>query len=103
MSAMLNAVGYRSTSVFDAASQHVVPVDPLGNRATSFDLAGGPVSVVDANNKRTSTVYDVLRRVAARVSAFSYRYDNTSNRTGVTESTGDRVTWSYDATYQLVN
>jgi RHS repeat-associated protein len=30
-----------------------------------------------------------------------YRYDNTANRVGVTEASGDRVTWTYDATYQL--
>jgi RHS repeat-associated protein len=30
-----------------------------------------------------------------------YRYDNTANRVGVTEASGDRVTGTYDATYQL--
>jgi YD repeat-containing protein len=35
------------------------------------------------------------------ISQFDYRYDNTANRVGVTEASGDRVTWTYDATYQL--
>ncbi len=35
------------------------------------------------------------------ISRFDYGYDKTGNRTGVLEADGSRVTWSYDATYQL--
>ena len=39
--------------------------------------------------------------VGTMISSFDYAYDNVGNRTGVVESDGDRVTWSYDNTYQL--
>ncbi len=41
-----------------------------------------------------------LKSTGAVISSFDYVYDNVSNRTSVKEST-DRVTWTYDNTYQL--
>ena len=37
------------------------------------------------------------------ISGFDYRVDATGNRLGVTEATGQKTTWTYDDTYQLVN
>jgi len=37
----------------------------------------------------------------SQISSFAYGYDAVGNRTGVVEGNGDRVTWSYDALYQL--
>ena len=35
--------------------------------------------------------------------SFDYSYDAVGNRTAVVEAAGDRVTWSYDNLYQLLN
>ncbi|MFN0055460.1 MAG: hypothetical protein ACKV0T_25215, partial [Planctomycetales bacterium] len=45
----------------------------------------------------------LLKSSGTVISSFDYRYDNMANRRGVTEAGGVRVTWSYDASYQLVN
>ncbi|REJ91482.1 MAG: hypothetical protein DWQ34_15095, partial [Planctomycetota bacterium] len=59
---------------------------------------------------RTSFTYDAagnLTRLAnlksdgTTISSFDYDYDKVGNRTAVQEADGSRVTWSYDATYQL--
>jgi RHS repeat-associated protein len=42
-----------------------------------------------------------LKSDDSAISRFDYRYDNTGARIGVTESNGDRVTWSYDKTDRL--
>ncbi len=34
---------------------------------------------------------------------FDYHIDPTGNRLGVTEATGQRTTWTYDNSYQLIN
>ena len=36
------------------------------------------------------------------VNRFSYSYDKVGNRLGAAESNGDRTTWSYDPSYQLL-
>jgi len=57
-----------------------------------------------ANGARTSFTYDNADRLirlvnikssGVTISAFNYRYDSTTRRSGVTEASGDRVTWSY--------
>ena len=42
-----------------------------------------------------------VKSVGTMISSFDYSHDDVGNRTGVVESNGDRVTWSYDNTYQL--
>jgi YD repeat-containing protein len=37
------------------------------------------------------------------ISSFQYKYDDAGNRIAVAESGGDRVTWAYDNTSQLIN
>ena len=37
------------------------------------------------------------------ISSFDYACDAVGNRTSVLEANDDRVTWTYDATYQLTN
>ncbi|MBS0264545.1 MAG: hypothetical protein JSS02_21605 [Planctomycetes bacterium] len=44
-----------------------------------------------------------IKSSGVTISSFGYRYDKTTRRTGVTEASGDRVTWTSDPTYQLVN
>ena len=44
-----------------------------------------------------------LSSTSTTLSSFSYALDAVGNRLRVVESTGNRVTWSYDKTYQLTN
>src|SRR5438045_717931 len=65
-----------------------------------------------ANTTRSSYAYDNAGRLlrlanlsatSTTLSSFAYKLDAVGNRTRVVEASGDRVTWSYDATYQLKN
>ncbi len=44
-----------------------------------------------------------LKSDGSVIASFDYAYDPTGNRTRVVEANSDRVTWSYDKTYQLTN
>jgi len=59
------------------------------------------INSVDAPSNLTAQ-YN-LTSSATIISSFDYEYDKTGNRTSVVEANGDRVTWSYDDTYQLTN
>ena len=64
----------------------------IGNTATQrneFNAAGWQTLVRHAKNDATI------------LAALTYSYDNVGNRNGCVEQSGDRVTWSYDTTYQL--
>jgi len=63
-----------------------------------------------ANGTSATYVYDAAGNAArvanvrsdqSVISIFDYSYDAVGNRIGVVENNGDRVTWSYDALYQL--
>ncbi len=86
-------------------------VNPQNERTTwQYDSAGRPTTMTYANQAIAETDYDSGgRSTAVRnlksdrtvISVFTYTYDNAGNRTTVAESSGDRVTWSYDNSYQL--
>ena len=44
-----------------------------------------------------------LSPTGSTLSSFAYTLDAVGNRLSVVEATGERVTWTYDNTYQLVN
>ena len=86
--------------------------NPQAQRATySYDAAGGH-RIHFANATRALVCVRQRRPSAPRVanltstnttlSSFSY-IDAVGNRKHVVESTGNRVTWTYDNTYQLKN
>ena len=57
----MNALGYRTTSVYDAAGQTVATMNPLGALATNvYDAAGRAVAAVNPLGYRTT------RRVRCR-------------------------------------
>ena len=105
--------GSRFTYVFDAAGRTSYVANPQAQRATySYDPANRVTGIHYANSTRTSYLYDNadrLLRVAnltstnTTLSSFSYALDAAGNRKRVVEVTGNRVTWTYDNTYQLTN
>ena len=105
--------GARFTYVFDAAGRTSYVANPQAQRATySYDAASRVTGIHFANTTRASYLYDNanrLLRVAnltstnTTLSSFSYALDAVGNRKRVVEVTGNRVTWTYDNTYQLTN
>ena len=87
--------------------------NPQAQRATwSYDAASRVTGIHFANTTRASYSYDNANRLlrvanlsstSTTLSSFSYALDAVGNRLRVVESTGNRVTWSYDNTYQLRN
>jgi RHS repeat-associated protein len=87
--------------------------NPQAQRATwSYDAASRVTGIHYANTTRTSYLYDNASRLlrvanlsstSTTLSSFSYALDPVGNRLRVVESSGNRVTWSYDKTYQLTN
>jgi YD repeat-containing protein len=87
--------------------------NPQAQRATwSYDAASRVTGIHYANTTRTSYLYDNASRLlrvanlsstSTTLSSFSYALDPVGNRPRVVESSGNRVTWSYDKTYQLKN
>lgn len=86
-------------------------INPQLERTTfGYDLAGREIAKYLANFARASTTYDAANRVSrlanvrsdgTTICSFSYKYDNSINRIAVAEEGTDRVTWTYDNTYQL--
>jgi len=103
----------RFTYVFDAAGRTSYVANPQGQRATwSYDAASRVTGIHFANTTRASYLYDNANRLlrvanvsspSTTLSSFSYALDAVGNRLRVVESSGNRVTWSYDNTYQLKN
>ena len=105
--------GSRFTYAFDADGRTSFVANPQAQRATwSYDAASRVTGIHYANTTRTSYLYDNASRLlrvanlsstSTTLSSFSYALDAVGNRLRVVESTGNRVTWSYDKTYQLTN
>jgi len=110
---MVEPEGARFTYVFDADGRTSYVANPQAQRATwSYDAASRVTGIHFANTTRASYLYDNadrLLRVAnlsstsTTLSSFSYALDAVGNRLRVVESSGNRVTWTYDNTYQLKN
>jgi RHS repeat-associated protein len=110
---LIEPEGARFTYVFDPVGRTSYVANPQAQRATwSYDAASRVMGIQFANTTRTSYSYDNasrLLRVAnltssnTTLSSFTYALDAVGNRLHVVESTGNRVTWTYDKTYQLKN
>ncbi len=104
--------GGRFTYVYDAANRLTKLSNPQGDVTTfSYDVGNRRTHQILANGVATTYVYDNADRLAQLASYtpvgttltfFGYSYDNTANRTSVTDVAGLVTTWSYDPTYQLL-
>jgi RHS repeat-associated protein len=103
--------GGRTTYTWDDAGRITKLINPWAERTSwSYDNASRRTVQYLANGIRASYSYDAadrLKRLAniksdgTTISSFDYAVDAVGNRTRVAEVNGDRVTWSYDNTYQL--
>jgi YD repeat-containing protein len=105
--------GGRFTNSYEADNRRETQVNPQGDRTSySYDAAGRRTLEDLYTGGRASMSYDAADNLTfltnfqsdnTVISRFDYEYDNTSNRTSVLEVSGDRVTWTYDDTYQLLS
>ena len=110
---LIEPEGARFTYTFDADGRTNYVANPQGQRATwSYDAASQVIGIHYANTTRTSYLYDNASRLlrvanlnstSTTLSSFSYALDGVGNRLRIVESSGNRVTWSYDKVYQLRN
>jgi YD repeat-containing protein len=116
-----DAVGNRSTlndpdggvTTYSYDSRNLLAglVNPFGERTTwVYDALGRVTTMTHGNGSLAQHDYDAAGRLTALrnlksdasvISIFTYSYDAVGNRRGAAEANGDRVTWSYDPTYQL--
>jgi len=108
--AIVDARDFRSTFQYDAVGNNTVQTDPLGRKTSfSYDLAGRQtlrhdargVKITQTDNGDRLTRLSNLKPDNTTLSSFRDTWDNGGNRTSRIENNGDRVTWSYDDTYQL--
>jgi len=110
-SAMLDPDGGCTTYSYDAANRLTSLLNPFSERTTwVYDALSRASTLTLANGAVTTYAYDAAGRLTllrnaksdgTTISSFEYGNDSVGNRTGVLEANGDRVTWSYDALYQL--
>ena len=103
--------GGRTTYSYDAANRLTSLLNPFNERTTwVYDALSRASTLTLANGAVTTYAYDAAGRLTllrntksdgTTISSFEYGNDSVGNRTGVLEANGDRVTWSYDALYQL--
>ena len=90
MTLIRNAIGERTTFVYDAAGRRTLKKLHWGQRTSfSYDDANNLTRVADVKSDSTT------------ICSFDYQYDDANNRVAVLEADGSRVTWTYDDTYQL--
>ena len=101
------------TYSWDAASRIQKVVNPV-NEITTFGFDAADREIVDylANATRASITYDLAGQItklanitntSTTLTSFGYLYDGVGNRQRVVEASLDRVSWSYDHTYQLIH
>jgi RHS repeat-associated protein len=94
--------GNRVTYTYDARNRPVEARDPLGNRTTFvLDGAGNRTTVVDPLGKRTTTTFDALDRAVqvqdARGGLTTLVFDEAGRNTVVVDPASNRTTFAYDA------
>ncbi len=110
-SLMIDPDGGRTTYSYDSLKRIKSLINPQGERTSySYDADGRRTVKKLANGTRASFTYDDASNVTTLanlksdhsvISKFDYKYDKASNRIEVAEADGSRVTWSYDAKYQI--
>jgi len=100
--AVMNARGAVTTTVYDAAGRTQAIDDAAGNRTTlGYDAVGRQVSATNALGDTSTTVYDTAGRTAAGVDPLGYRtsfsYDAAGRRIAQIDPLGHWTTTVYDA------
>ena len=105
--------GGRTTYAYDQAGRLASEID-AGNRRTTFayDAADRKTLVTQPDGSRASSTFNAADQLSSLFnfkgdgtveSSATYRLDGTGNRLGVTDAAGQKTSWTFDRTYQLIN
>ena len=115
-SVMIDPDGGRTTYTYDDRNLLSALTNPQGEDTVfTYDDVGRQTMMAHDNLCHVVYAYDDAGRVVAvrnqrkepgpgapiPFQIFTYSYDDAGNRTAVAEMSGERVTWSYDESYQL--
>jgi RHS repeat-associated protein len=110
---MIEPGGGRFSYTYDANGRITRLINPQSLPVTwAYDNAGKVLAKYLANGFRASQTWDAADRlthlanmppIGTSTSTFDYAYDKADNRTRVAEASANRVTWTYDASYQLLS
>jgi RHS repeat-associated protein len=125
--------GYVLTYLYDQASNRTTMIDAWGVTTYGYDSKNRLTTVINPFGQITTMAYDALDRVVSQINAsgdwishvydaagrqtfignfnssgtanacFTGTFDNVGNQLTSQEIAGVTVSWSYDASYQLVN
>jgi RHS repeat-associated protein len=103
----------RFTYSYDLADRLTVVRNPQGKRTSfTYDPLARQTQQIHGNAALTTQVFDSAGQLTCLINAssggltvnrFTYTYDKAGNRILVQEAYGDRTTWTYDKTYQLLH
>ncbi len=104
--ARVDALNRRTTTVFDELQRAVANVDALGNRATSiYDAVGQVTASVDALGRRTTAVFDAVGNVVEMQDALGNRttsvFDAANRQIASVDALGRRTTTVFDVRGQV--
>jgi len=112
-SGMTDPDGGRTTYSYDAGSRMRSLLNTFSERTTwLYDAAGRVTLTYLGNGTRTSQTHDAIGQVTdithfqsddTVLAGQSYQYDPVGNKLRVAESSGDRVTWTYDENNRLIS
>ena len=84
----------------DAVGRQTATIDALGNRTTTiYDAAGRVATVIDADSTRTTFVYDAVGNRTMVTDPLGHRATfayNAANLLTASSSVTNRVTWTYN-------
>jgi RHS repeat-associated protein len=103
-----NPADYTTTYSYDDADRVLTVTDALGHvTAQTYDPAGNPMTVTDANSHTTSYGYDAANHLTSVTDALNgvtaYAYDEVGNLVTRTDANTHVTTYAYDLAKQLTS
>jgi RHS repeat-associated protein len=99
---VIDALGNRSTTLYDAAGNVTGSIDARADRVTMlYDAANRRTASIDALGKRTTSAFDAAGNLTESIDPLNFRttygYDALGRRTTVKDAGGGVATTGYDA------
>jgi RHS repeat-associated protein len=102
--ATIDALGFRTTTVYDAFGRVQTAVNPLGARTTTvYDGYGRVQATIDPRGYRTTTLFDSFGRAAATQDALGYLTTTLFDSLGRAKGSQDAAGFSTDTSFDLLD